>query len=450
MSEAFIWGSSGFVALYFLRLNRNNFYSLALASVGLLDDILKTEDDDEKLIRVQKNTKKLIVLLIKVFVLIFVCITIFLIWIYFFELILSIDLNKNDPSIIAFSICASIPFFLPIKNSSSYSEVSQLFHKLILDNPNLGLRLFKREIKKYSLRSEKKEKFLIVSGLARSGTTSMMNTLSKNQIFDSLSYSNMPFLLSPKTWGKVYRPSGKKRKERRHGDGIFVNENSNEGLEEYFFKSILKDSFITSSSLVKHNLSEESYELYLRYQGLISASPERYYLAKNNNMLLRYESLRNFNKNFIFLLLFRDPLSHAFSLYQMHNNFSSEQEKDPFIIEYMNWLVHHEFGLNHKYFNLDKTKLDGDKSTLNYWLKIWINFYRYAEKIKDENTYFICYETYCEKPNFILNKILKKFNSLLVIESKPYLQHKEVKEKYSAEILNEAMIIYNKLKSKEL
>ena len=46
MSEAFIWGSSGFIALYFLRLNRNNFYSLALASVGLLDDILKTEDDD--------------------------------------------------------------------------------------------------------------------------------------------------------------------------------------------------------------------------------------------------------------------------------------------------------------------------------------------------------------------------------------------------------------------
>ena len=72
MSEAFIWGSSGFVALYFLRLNRNNFYSLALASVGLLDDILKTEDDDEKLIRVQKNTKELIVLLIKVFLLIFV------------------------------------------------------------------------------------------------------------------------------------------------------------------------------------------------------------------------------------------------------------------------------------------------------------------------------------------------------------------------------------------
>ena len=61
------------------------------------------------------------------------------------------------------------------------------------------------------------------------------------------------------------------------------------------------------------------------------------------------------------------------------------------IIEYMNWLVHHEFGLNHKYFNLDKSKLDGDKSTLNYWLKIWINFYRYAEKIKDENTYFMKY-----------------------------------------------------------
>jgi hypothetical protein len=49
-----------------------------------------------------------------------------------------------------------------------------------------------------------------------------------------------------------------------------------------------------------------------------------------------------------------------------------------------------------------------------------------------------------------LSKILKKFNNPLATESKPYLQRKQVKEKYSAKILNEAMIIYNKLKNKEL
>ena len=83
----------------------------------------------------------------------------------------------------------------------------------------------------------------------------------------------------------------------------------------------------------------------------------------NENIILR--SIRNFYYRLVLKI----------SDVEMHNNFSIDQEKDPFILEYMNWLCHHEFGLNQKYFNLDKSTLDGEKSTLNYWLKIWINFY---------------------------------------------------------------------------
>ena len=42
----------------------------------------------------------------------------------------------------------------------------------------------------------------------------------------------MPFLMSPKTWRKFYKPKEGKLKERSHKDGIMIGYNSNEALEE--------------------------------------------------------------------------------------------------------------------------------------------------------------------------------------------------------------------------
>jgi hypothetical protein len=48
MLDALILGVIGFFAFYFLRYNRCHFYKLATSSVGLLDDILKDENEDKK------------------------------------------------------------------------------------------------------------------------------------------------------------------------------------------------------------------------------------------------------------------------------------------------------------------------------------------------------------------------------------------------------------------
>ena len=449
MLDALILGVIGFFAFYFLRFNRYHFYKLATSSVGLLDDILKDENEDKKLSRIEKGTKLLVIILLKVLTIIVLTLTIAFFSVsalgYFFNGLIW----NSQPGLIGFSIGASIPFFIPTHSKSSYNEVSQLFHHLVLDNSNIGLKLLSREIKKYSLKV-KKEKFLIVSGLARSGTTNLMNSLHGSGSFTSLSYSNMPFLLSPRAWRKLYRPKSIKKAERSHGDGVLIDMRSNEALEEYFFKSIYQDSFIGSKNLIKHSLSDQDYQLYVDYQGLICPEPEKFYLSKNNNMLLRYDSLRQLNKEFVFLVLFRDPLSHAYSLMQMHKKFCTQQGNDPFIEDYMNWLGHHEFGLNQKPFKFHDQIPEGNKNELDYWLLSWINYYDYASLIADHNTYFICYETYCLDPNIILDKVLVKFKSSRKDDFKPYFNQKEIKEDYSVEILHKAQLIYIKLKNKEL
>jgi hypothetical protein len=135
---------------------------------------------------------------------------------------------------------------------------------------------------------------------------------------------------------------------------------------------------------------------------------------------------------------------------QMHKNFCAQQGNDPFIEDYMNWLGHHEFGLNQKPFKFHDQIPEGNKNELDYWLLSWIDYYDYASLIADHNTYFICYETYCLDPNIILDKVLVKFQSFRKDDFKPYFNQKEIKEDYSVEILHKAQLIDNKLKNKEL
>ena len=86
---------------------------------------------------------------------------------------------------------------------------------------------------------------------------------------------------------------------------------------------------------------------------MIVGKSKNNYLSKNNNFILRYKSIRKLNNCFIMVILFRSPLEHANSLLNQHKKFCKIQKKDPFILEYMNWLGHHEFGLNQKQFSFN-------------------------------------------------------------------------------------------------
>ena len=79
---------------------------------------------------------------------------------------------------------------------------------------------------------------VFITGLARSGTTILLNSLYKSNSFASLTYLDMPFVLAPNLWSKI---SSKKIfidvKERAHEDGIKLSIESPEAFEEVFWKT---------------------------------------------------------------------------------------------------------------------------------------------------------------------------------------------------------------------
>lgn len=427
-------------------------------SVRQLDILVdKDLEDSDKQSKLVSNLKGLLSNMLLLFVGLIVLIALSIIPILLYQYFTKNTIDTSSSYFYLSMLLGSLILLKKPQQKSDYSYWSKLIHYLALDNYKLSKILFNRETKKIDkLGIETNEHFVIISGLARAGTTALTTSLFEKGMFHSLNYSNMPFLLAPKMWEKIYKEKGKQAKQRAHGDKVLVRKNSVEALEEYFFKVFTNDTFIHDESLSLHKISDNTYEAYLKYQRNIgSKSTDSVYLAKNNNLILRYESLRSKNAEFKSIFLFREPINHANSLLRQHLNFIKQQEEDDFVKDYMNWLGHYEFGMNQKVFDfgLEDKWSRYDKTSLNYWLAIWVNYYGYLKTMDTHHNLILCdYEDFLEKPNTFLPSLYQKLDLSINHEAKTkFLPNKHDIDTSSIDqdLLFEAENLYIELKSKK-
>jgi hypothetical protein len=235
-----------------------------------------------------------------------------------------------------------------------------------------------------------------------------------------------------------------------------VNLNSVEALEEFFFKVFLNDDYIKEGYMEVHTINEKIYEKYLIYQNLIKrcANHDSIYLAKNNNLILRYQSLIKLNPSLRTILLFRSPAEHANSLLSQHIRFIRIQNEDPFVLSYMNWLGHHEFGIGHKPFKLDNyyLKHEYNNDNINYWIQIWIDYYSYSLKVIDnENLILVNYNDFLNMPNETIDKLLKEYGIVYNTKKFDHFQKKSIEvPQINVELFNKANEIYEELNRRKL
>ena len=425
---------------------KNLFFETATASVALLNVLVAPANDAAKITAMNVASSKTTLTLLRLLgsLLIIVLDVYVLGWLL--PKILLDSIFNSSWALISMSVGSVVPFILTKKSNSAYSELSQLFHRLVLDNYHIGRKLLAGQIKNIGAEASFKGDYsrVLVTGLARSGTTALTKELAKRGPFASLDYSNMPVLLAPRLWAKVYKPRKKNESsERAHGDGIKVGLASVEALEEYFFKVLKNDTYITEDGLLEHHLTQEENNLYRRYQNSIAG--EKIYLAKNNNTLLRLKSLLQLNSDLAVFMLIRHPLQHAYSLMVQHESFCAQQKTDPFVKEYMDWLGHHEFGEGERPFIFNgKGDQTGAGKDLNFWLERWVNYYRQIEV--QENLFLIRYEDFLQNPKGVLNLFQSKLSITLNYgEIKVFKKNDEPVETTNPELLAQANAIYSKL-----
>ena len=275
----------------------------------------------------------------------------------------------------------------------NYSNIQKFLHDFVLSKKIINKSLFELEkiiyLKKKNIINQS---HVFITGLPRSGTTSLLNFLFSSDEYASLKYRNMPFILSP-NFSKLFYKKNISKKERLHGDGINFDNNSPEALDEIFFdnnEEFVKDELVNYIQLILLN------------------SKKNKYLSKNNLNFKRIDLINSILPNSIFLIPIREPLQHAYSLLNQHVHFSKLQKKNDFIKRYMNYLSHNEFGLNHKSWNNPINFKDLDD--INYWIEQWYLFYQKIlenyESYKD--CFFIIYEELVN-PNYV-SALLKKIN----------------------------------------
>jgi hypothetical protein len=265
---------------------------------------------------------------------------------------------------------------------------------------------------------------IFVSGLARSGTTILLELISQNQGVASYRYMDFPFIMLPYWWGKFLKMSDKrshKPVERSHADGLQVTPKSPEAMEEILWKYFFPKSHDpTVRNLLDQSRRTSDFDTFYThtiFKLLLSRGADRY-LAKNNYNITRLGYLVSLFPDARFVVPVREPVYHIASLMKQHRLLSEEENRDKRVLAYMRRSGHFEFGLDRRPLNLtsnDRTleiqELWNKGRDVEAWAKYWRDVHVYladmleTNKVVAEHTLVLSYEELCSSPKIVLARL---------------------------------------------
>lgn len=312
------------------------------------------------------------------------------------------------------------PFKKKSLEQPSYSFLERCLHRVafITCGSQIALadledRLFSKQLKGVSI-----QRPVFITALPRAGTTLLLECFSGLEDFSSHCYRDMPFILIPCFWNrfsKFFQQSGT-LKERAHGDGMFIDFDSPEALEEVIWKVFHRKHYQSDRILPWHVDEDEDEEfkeflqshmkkiVLLRHN---SEMPVSRYISKNNLNIARVPLLRRLIPDSLIVVAFRQPLQHIVSLLMQHRNFLKIHKEDPFSRDYMRDIGHFDFGENLcpvDFGDWIERQQSPDPETLAFWLEYWVATYNHL-LIEKENVIFINYEKLCADPARSLERL---------------------------------------------
>lgn len=349
------------------------------------------------------------------------------------------------------------------KMDTQYPAADIFFHSIAFASPVVLKTAAAIENRFTKSSQQQSESPIFITSLARGGTTSLLNALSKIPGIATHTYRDMPFLTMPSLWNKL--TGGNKRsvvrRKRSHGDGLEIDLDSPEAFDEVIWKIFWPKKFSGASiSLWNDKDRNPDAEQFLRRHMRIviharstqntNEVVESYrYCSKNNANIARIPYLAKTFPSCHIVVPVRRPECHAASLMRQHVNFTDMHGKDEFIAKYMRDIGHYEFGLIHKPIQFpDFNHKTHDTTDANYWLNYWVCAFREVLKHKDK-CIFVFQDDLRSSPQATMKALCQTLS----------LDPKEIKFEdyfhtvsdqspigiYDKELYKEAMKIYNEL-----
>ncbi len=268
------------------------------------------------------------------------------------------------------------------------------------------------------------ERPVYIAGLARSGTTILLEQLAAHPDVVSHRYVDFPPVLTPYWWNRwlALVPKAEERgQERAHKDGILVTSQSPEAFEEVLWMSFFPDTHNPGRSSVlgrgdSHPAFERFYDEHLRK--LLAVRKRQRYVAKGNYNLVRLGYLQRLYPDARFILAIRDPVWHIASLIKQQRLFVAGETAEPRALEHMRRVGHYEFGLDRRPINVgDDAMIDRIAELwragheVEGWAHYWAHIYRHLADTLDadpqlrEASLLVRYEDLCVRPREVLQQV---------------------------------------------
>jgi Sulfotransferase family len=280
--------------------------------------------------------------------------------------------------------------------------------------------LFNREIQDVPIVAP-----IFVCGLARSGSTILLECLAAHPDTVTHRYRDYPGVLAPVFWDRISTRLYTDHSapiERAHGDGIAVTPDSAEAMEEMLWMEFYPHSHDPSGDnrIGRGEITPQFAAFYRDHvRKLLWLRRGRRFLSKENYNLVRLGALIELFPDARIIVPLRDPVAHIGSLMRQHALFSAAQAKYPAALRYMQRVGHYEFGLDRRPLNVGNTEAAAAVRHLWHanhevegWSAYWAMLHEFVIAQLDEDaalrdaTLLVRFEDLCADPAGTLGRIL--------------------------------------------
>lgn len=293
--------------------------------------------------------------------------------------------------------------------------------------PGLWTRIarFESSVLRDDLEKTAIEQPVYVTGLARSGTTILLELLSTLPAVATHRYRDFPPVWIPYLWNRFLDLAPQPEQvphERPHGDGILITAESPEAMEEVLWMHFFPDSHDPRHSnrldrSTRNDAFADFYRDHIRKLLLIGRG--RRYLAKGNYNIARLSYIQTLFPDARFIVPIRHPCDHIASLMRQHQLFSAGQRAHPEARMHLRRVGHFEFGMDRVPINMgddsdiqDVLRLWSASDELGGWSRYWSHVYGSLRDQLDTDAQLqravlvVRHEDLCEHPAQELQRIL--------------------------------------------
>jgi hypothetical protein len=262
-----------------------------------------------------------------------------------------------------------------------------------------------------------------IAGLARSGSTILLEMLARHPDVATHQYRDFPLLFAPVYWDRALgQKAGRtEAKERAHKDRIKVTPASPEAMEEVLWMAFFEHIHDPArNQVLDGTTSAPAFERFYRdhLKKILMIRGGRRYVAKGNYNATRLGYLLKLFPDARFIVPVREPRWHVASLIKQHRLFSTAERADPRILRHMRRVGHFEFGLDRRVINTgdheEAARIDalwGSGQDLEGYARLWASVYGFvldgiaADPAVARATLIARYEELCQNPQGKLAEI---------------------------------------------